>query len=123
MKKISAKNARNDRRRNRSKNNNIRHSRRHRLVVFRSNKNMSAQLIDDFKGNTLVSASSLDKLNRPEVAKLNSKIEVSEYIGKKIADSAKSIKIRNVVFDRNGYPYHGRVRALAEAARKNGLKF
>ncbi len=123
MKKLSTKNARNDRRRNRSKKNNIRHSSRHRLVVFRSNKNISAQLIDDFKGNTLVSASSLDKLNRPEVAKLNSKVEVSEYVGKKIAVSAKSIKIRNVVFDRNGYPYHGRVKALAEAARKNGLKF
>ena len=123
MKKLSAVKARNQRRRNRSKGNILRHPTRHRLVVFRSNKNMSAQLVDDFNGNTITSASSLDKLLKSKVAKLKTKTEVSIYIGKIIADNAKTKKISKIVFDRNGYPYHGRVKALAESARKNGLKF
>ena len=123
MKKLSATKARNLRRRNRSKGNIVKHSSRHRLVVFRSNKNMSAQLVDDFTGKTITSASSLDKILKNKVAKLKTKIEVSIFIGKTIADNAKSKKISKIVFDRNGFPYHGRVKALAESARKNGLKF
>ncbi len=123
MKKLSVLKARNQRRRNRSKGNNIKHTNRHRLVVFRSNKNMSAQLVDDFSGKTITSASSLDKLLKSKVAKLKTKTEISVFIGKTIADNAKTKKIANIVFDRNGFPYHGRVRALAESARKNGLKF
>ena len=123
MKKLSATKARNLRRRNRSKSNIVKHASRHRLVVFRSNKNMSAQLVDDFNGKTITSASSLDKLVKNKVAKLKTKTEVSVFIGKMIADNAKNKKISKIVFDRNGFPYHGRVKALAESARKNGLKF
>ena len=123
MKKLSATKARNLRRRNRSKSNIVKHASRHRLVVFRSNKNMSAQLVDDFNGKTITSASSLDKLVKNKVAKLKTKTEVSVFIGKMIADNAKTKKISKIVFDRNGFPYHGRVKAFAESARKNGLKF
>ena len=123
MKKLSAKKARNQRRRNRSKGNILKHVNGYRLVVFRSNKNMSAQLIDDSNGKTITSASSLDKLLKSKVAKLKTKTDISIFIGKMIADNAKTKKISNIVFDRNGFPYHGRVKALAESARKNGLKF
>ena len=86
-----------------------------RLCVYRSNKNISAQLIDDEKGVTLASASSLDmKGNNTEVA---------TKVGEKIAAEAKKIKVKKVVFDRGGYLYHGRVKALADAARKKGLEF
>ena len=91
-----------------------------RLSVFRSNANNSAQIIDDTKGVTLVSASSLEKeLN----IKNGGNIEAAKVIGAEIAKRAKSKKINEVVFDRGGYLYHGRVAALAEAARENGLKF
>ena len=91
-----------------------------RLSVFRSNANISAQIIDDTKGVTLVSASSLEKeLN----IKNGENIEAAKVIGAEIAKRAKSKKINAVVFDRGGYLYHGRVAALAEAARENGLKF
>ena len=123
MKKLSAIKARNQRRRNRSKGNTAKHVNRHRLVVFRSNKNMSAQLVDDLNGKTITSASSLDKLLKSKVAKLKTKTDVSVLIGKTIADNAKTKKITKIIFDRNGFPYHGRVKALAESARKNGLKF
>ena len=123
MKKLTATKARNLRRRNRSKSNTVKHASRHRLVVFRSNKNMSAQLVDDFNGKTIASASSLDKILKNKVAKLKTKTEISVFIGKRIADNAKTKKISKIVFDRNGFPYHGRVKALAESARKNGLKF
>ncbi|CCZ56812.1 50S ribosomal protein L18 [Clostridium sp. CAG:762] len=91
-----------------------------RLSVFRSNANISAQIIDDTKGVTLVSASSLEKeLN----IKNGGNIEAAKVIGAEIAKRAKSKKINEVVFDRGGYLYHGRVAALAEAARENGLEF
>ena len=90
-----------------------------RLSVFRSNANISAQIIDDTKGVTLVSASSLEKeLN----IKNGGNIEAAKVIGAEIAKRAKSKKINEVVFDRGGYLYHGRVAALAEAARENGLE-
>lgn len=90
-----------------------------RLSVFRSNKEIYAQLIDDLGGKTLASASSLGD----KAAHSGSKIEQAAVVGKKIAEVAKAANIEKVVFDRNGYLYHGRVKALADAARENGLKF
>ena len=91
-----------------------------RLNVFRSNANITAQIIDDEKGITLVSASSLEKeLN----LKNGGNIEAAKVIGAEIAKRAKKANIKEVVFDRGGYLYHGRVKALAEAARENGLEF
>ncbi len=91
---------------------------RPRLTVFRSNKNISAQLIDDLSGNTLVSASSMQK----DVSGKNP-VEVGKAVGVKLAEAAKAEGITTAVFDRNGYKYHGRVQAVAEGAREGGLKF
>ena len=91
-----------------------------RLCVFRSAKQISVQIIDDELGTTLVSASSLDKdLN----IKNGGNVEAAKLVGKSIAEKAKKAKIKTVVFDRGGYLYHGRVEALADAARENGLEF
>ena len=93
---------------------------RPRLNVFRSNANITAQIIDDEKGVTLVSASTLEK----ELKITNGgNVEAAKLIGAEIAKRAKKAKITKVVFDRGGYLYHGRVKALAEAARENGLEF
>ena len=91
-----------------------------RLNVFRSNSNIFAQIIDDTKGETLVSASSIDKELKLENG---GNVEAAVKVGKLLAERAKKAKITNVVFDRGGYLYHGRVKALAEAARENGLNF
>lgn len=89
-----------------------------RLNVFRSNSQIFAQLIDDVNGNTLVSSSSIElKLTNGGNA------EGAALVGKDIAEKAKKAKLTKVVFDRGGYLYHGRVQALAEAARSNGLEF
>lgn len=89
-----------------------------RLNVFRSNSQIFAQVIDDEKGVTLVSSSSLSlKLEN------GGNVEGAKLVGKDIAEKCKSAKITKVVFDRGGYQYHGRVEALAEAARENGLEF
>ena len=93
-------------------------SARPRLTVFRSNKNISAQLIDDLSGNTLASASSLQK----GVSGKNP-VEVGKAVGVKLAEAAKAEGITTAVFDRNGYKYHGRVQAVAEGAREGGLTF
>ncbi len=91
-----------------------------RLNVFRSNKNIFAQIIDDAKGETLVSASSIDK----ELKLANGgNVEAASKVGELLAKRAKKAKITKVTFDRGGYLYHGRVKALAEAARENGLEF
>ena len=87
-----------------------------RLCVFRSNKNISCQVIDDETGTTLASASSLKLKN-------GGNVEAAKEVGKMIAEACKKAKITKVVFDRGGYLYHGRVAALAEAARENGLEF
>jgi large subunit ribosomal protein L18 len=89
------------------------------MTVFRSNKQIYVQLVDDVTGNTLVSASSKEK----EIAsqKVN-KIEQAKLVGKRIAEKAKEKGIESVVFDRSGYLYHGRVKNLADAAREGGLK-
>ncbi len=89
---------------------------RPRLSVFRSNKQIYAQVINDLTGTTLASASSLG------LEKL-AKIEQAKKVGALIAEHAKTAGIEQVVFDRNGYLYHGRVQALADAAREGGLKF
>lgn len=91
-----------------------------RLNVFRSNNNIFAQIIDDEKKVTLVSASSIDKELKLENG---SNIEAATKVGELLAKRAKEAKIKEVVFDRGGYLYHGRVKALAEAARENGLEF
>jgi large subunit ribosomal protein L18 len=123
MKKLSATDLRNQRRRNRSKRDNYGHPERPRLVVYRSNKHISAQVIDDLKGKTLASASSSDKNIEKEVAKAKSKKAVSTIVGKAIGELALKNKVTQVIFDRNGYPYQGRVKAIADAAREAGLKF
>jgi len=94
-------------------------STRPRLSVFRSNKQIYAQVIDDVKGVTITSASSHVK----ESAQKVNKTDQAKLIGKEIAENASKAGIKEVVFDRNGYLYHGRVKALAESARENGLKF
>ena len=91
-----------------------------RLNVFRSNSNIFAQLIDDENGVTLLQASSVDKDLK---LKNGSNVEAATKVGEKLAAEAKKANIKKVVFDRGGYAYHGRVEALAEAARKNGLEF
>ena len=95
---------------------------RARLSVFRSSKHIYAQLIDDAKGETLAAASSLEKTLR-EGAKTGANIDAAKVVGKLIAERAKEKGIKDVVFDRGGYLYHGRVKALADAAREGGLNF
>ena len=91
-----------------------------RLAVFRSNKEIYAQLIDDSQSATLASASSRDKSICDQ--KLT-KVEKAKMVGKLIAERAKESGVKNVVFDRGGFLYHGRIKALAESAREAGLKF
>lgn len=90
-----------------------------RLSVFRSNKEIYAQLVDDLNGKTLVSSSSRDK----GIDANGSKLEVAASVGKSIGEKAVAAGITNVAFDRNGYLYHGRIKALADGAREAGLKF
>jgi len=92
---------------------------RPRLSVFRSNKEIYAQLVDDNAGTTLLSVSSRDK----EIEATGSKSEVAKEVGKNIAEKAIKAGVEGVAFDRNGFLYHGRVKALADAAREAGLKF
>jgi large subunit ribosomal protein L18 len=93
-----------------------------RLSVFRSLKHVYAQIIDDVAGHTLVSASSLDPEIRDQIAGL-SKTEQARAVGKRLAEKALSKGVTRVVFDRGGYLYHGRVKALADASREGGLQF
>ena len=93
-----------------------------RLSVFRSSKNIYAQIIDDVKGATVASASTLDKEVRANITK-SSDIEAAKYVGKVVAERAVKNGVSEVVFDRGGYAYHGRVKALADSAREAGLKF
>jgi large subunit ribosomal protein L18 len=93
-------------------------SARPRLSVFKSNTAIYAQVIDDSKGVTLLAASSRDLDKKSGV-----KVEISKNVGKKLAEKALASGIQQVVFDRNGYLYHGNVKALAEGAREGGLKF
>lgn len=92
---------------------------RPRLTVFRSNKEIYAQLVNDVDGKTLAAASSMEK----GFQKQGTKSDIAVVVGKNIAERAIAAGVTAVVFDRNGYLYHGRVKSLAEAARSNGLKF
>jgi large subunit ribosomal protein L18 len=97
---------------------------RPRLNVFRSLSNIYAQITDDTQGITLVSASSLDaSLRKSEDLTGKTKVEQAQWVGKLVAERALEAGITEVVFDRGGYQYHGRVKALAEASREAGLKF
>ena len=95
---------------------------RPRLAVFRSNNHMYAQIIDDSVGNTLVSASTLQKEVKAELEKTNN-VDAAAYLGKVIAERALEKGIKNVVFDRGGFIYQGKIQALADAAREAGLEF
>ena len=95
---------------------------RPRLSVFRSDKNIYAQIIDDLTGRTLAAASTLDKDVKANV-KNGATTEAAAAIGKLIAERGKAANVSEVIFDRGGYLYHGRVKALADAAREGGLQF
>ena len=95
---------------------------RPRLSVFRSSEQIYAQIIDDVKGATLAAASSMEKTNR-EALKSGATVAAAKEIGKQIAERALKAGVKTVVFDRGGYMYHGRVKALAEGAREGGLEF
>ena len=123
MSKLRKKVARFERRRNRSKSQYKTVGDRHRLCVYRSNKNIEAQIIDDIKGSTIVSASTIDKAIKTTYKNAVTKTEQSKLVGKALAERAIKKKVKQVVFDRNGFSYQGRVKALAEAAREGGLSF
>ena len=112
---------RKERRRNRSKKTSFAHPSLNRLVVHRSLKHFEAQIINDFEGHTIISASSKGKDLKPTLKNIKSKIDLSKKVGEVLAAKAKKMKIKSVVLDRNGYPYHGRVKAFVESVRKNGL--
>jgi large subunit ribosomal protein L18 len=95
---------------------------RKRLSVFRSSKHIYAQVIDDDRGVTVASASSIEKTSR-EGLKTGASVDAAKAVGKLIAERAKEKGIKDVVFDRGGYLFHGRVKALADAARESGLNF
>lgn len=94
-----------------------------RLAVFRSSTNIYAQLVDDSVNRTIVSASTLEKEVKGKIKKDTGNVEAAKEVGKVIAQRAQKKEIKEVVFDRSGYLYHGRIKALAEAARETGLKF
>ena len=94
-----------------------------RLTVCRSNKNISCQLIDDARGITLAATSSLTKDSREALPGKGGNRGAATAVGKSIAEKAKALGIQAIAFDRNGYRFHGRVKALADAAREAGLKF
>tara|TARA_B100000686_G_C16681417_1_gene912170 strand:- start:520 stop:861 length:342 start_codon:yes stop_codon:yes gene_type:complete len=108
------------RRKNRNRNRIKRNSVRSRLSIFRSNKNIYVQVIDDTSGKTLASASSLEKELR---SKKNVNFSIEEKIGDLIAKRSIEKGIKKVVFDKGSYAYHGKVKAIAESARKSGLEF
>jgi large subunit ribosomal protein L18 len=96
---------------------------RPRLTIYRSAQHIYAQIIDDTTGRTLVSASTVSKDLREEMKAVKTEMEVCKLVGKYTAKRALELKILNVVYDRNGYLYHGRVKAVADGAREGGLKF
>lgn len=94
-----------------------------RLTIFRSNLHIYAQIINDEDKRTIVSASTVDKEVREKITPEMTRINQSELVGQLIAQRAVTANIKSVAFDRNGYIYHGRVKALADSARKHGLEF
>ena len=124
MKEQLQKAERRERRRRRSKRHAFGTEERPRLVVYRSLSHIYGQLVDDVSGKTLVTASSSEKAIAPKSKKPVTKTELSSMVGKELATRAKKKKISKVVvFDRNGFLYHGRVKAFADGAREGGLKF
>lgn len=121
MGKLSKREAR-SRRRKRIRNKIVGTADRPRLNVYRSNKNIYAQVIDDFAGETLVSASTVDSEVKAKVEN-SGNVAAAKIVGEIVAKRALDKNIDTVIFDRGGFDYHGRVKALAEAARENGLKF
>jgi large subunit ribosomal protein L18 len=122
MKAIEKKTLRRQRRKKRVRKKVTGTAQRPRLSVFRSHKNIYAQIIDDTEGRTLVAASSCEKTVAEKFG-TGGNAAAAEAVGSTLAEKASEAGIQQVVFDRNGYPYHGRVKNLAEAARKGGLKF
>ncbi|NQU67041.1 MAG: 50S ribosomal protein L18 [Candidatus Marinimicrobia bacterium] len=94
-----------------------------RLVVYRSNRNIFAQIIDDIEGKTIISASTIDKNIREQVDALTGMVEKGKFIGKTLGDRAVEKNVVKIIFDRNGYKYHGIIKALADSAREAGLQF
>ncbi|HHZ80203.1 MAG TPA: 50S ribosomal protein L18 [Candidatus Marinimicrobia bacterium] len=123
MKEQLKKAERRERRRRRSKRHAFGTEARPRLVVYRSLSHIYGQLVDDVSGKTLVTASSTEKALAPKSKKPVTKTELSSIVGKELAIRAKKKNLSKVVFDRNGFLYHGRVKAVADGAREGGLKF
>ncbi len=123
MKPTARKTLRRQRRKRRSRKRITGTADRPRLTVFRSHKNIYAQIVDDGVGRTLVAASSMDKPVREKVTTQAGNIAGAEAVGAALAAKAIDTGIKKVVFDRNGYPFHGRVKHLAKAARDGGLEF
>ena len=92
-----------------------------RLVVFRSNKNIFLQLVDNISNNTICSSSSIDKNLVKNISKAKNKIDISKIVAEDLANKLKSSKVDTIVFDRNGYKFHGRVKTVADTLRKNGI--
>tara|TARA_Y100001970_G_C13679344_1_gene576909 strand:- start:16 stop:387 length:372 start_codon:yes stop_codon:yes gene_type:complete len=110
------------RRKNRSKKTSRFHPSRLRLVIFRSLKHFEAQVVNDMIGKTVIAVSSKEKKIKSLLKKQNSKKDICKIVGKELAKRVKSAKLGPLVLDRNGYSYHGRVKAFTEAARENGLE-
>lgn len=123
MKALKLKQIRRQRRKNHIRKSISGTNERLRMTIYRSLNHIYVQLIDDDLGKTLLSASTLDKEVVAEIKPEMKKTDKSKLVGSLIAKRAKEKNITNVVFDRNGYLYHGRVKALADAARKDGLQF
>jgi large subunit ribosomal protein L18 len=123
MKPIFKKLVRRERRKIRVRKNVTGTLERPRLTVFRSHNNIYAQIIDDVAGQTLVAASTMEKPMRQTLVDARGNKQAAQAVGLSLAQKASEKGIKKVVFDRNGYPFHGRVKELAEAARKGGLEF
>ena len=123
MKTKSKKLVRFQRRRNRSKRRSNSDLSRLRLVVFRSAKHIYGQIVDDNETHTLVACSTVEKSMQSQLQKAATKMEQSQIIGKELAKRAVKKDIKEIVFDRNGFIYHGRIKAFADAARSGGLNF
>lgn len=121
MEKLALKKKRFSRRRTRVKNKVRRDLTKLRLCIYRSNKNFYAQIIDDSKGHTMVALSTMSK-EFPDM-KNSGNVEAAKILGKMVAEKAVAAGLKVVVFDRNGYLYHGKIKAFADAARENGLEF
>ena len=92
-----------------------------RLIVFRSNKNISIQLLDDLENKTICSSSSIDKSLSKEISKSKNKMDMSKIVAENFVDKLKANNVNQVVFDRNGYRYHGRVKLIADTLREKGI--